>query len=242
MIELPLIFVTGFLGSSHCVGMCGPIALVLGTNQHRFGSNLGRQLVFTLGRIFTYSFLGLVASFTGWWLLRQPLAFINLQSALSIVAGTVLVILGLSYVGLLRVPAAWLAPVVSCTSAKWLKTLLTTPGYTTALLAGVFTGFIPCGLVYAMLGIAATTGDPAQGLFTMIAFGLGTAPLMILAGCGGSLLSHAARGRILRVAALCVIAAGLITIARGAGLIHASPHILNDVLPHHESVRDTLCW
>lgn len=242
MIELPLIFVTGFLGSSHCVGMCGPLALVLGTNQNRFRANLGQQIVFTLGRIFTYSFLGLLASFTGWWLLRQPLTFINLQSALSIVAGTVLVILGLSYVGLIRIPAGWLAPVVSCTSANWLKTLLTAPGYTTALLAGVFTGFIPCGLVYAMLGIAATTGNLAQGWLTMVAFGLGTAPLMILAGCGGSLLSHAARGRILRVAALCVIAAGLITIARGAGLIHVSPHIFTGSQSHDPTSSGTFCW
>lgn len=225
MIELPLIFVAGFLGSSHCVGMCGPLALALSANKNRARTNVGRQLVFTLGRIFTYSFLGVVAAFTGWWLLRQPLTFINVQSVLSIVAGAVLVVLGLSYAGVLRIPNSWLTPVTSCASAMWLKTLIMGPGYTTALLAGVFTGFIPCGLVYAMLGIAATTGNLAQGWLTMVAFGLGTAPLMILAGSGGALLSHATRGRILRVAALCVIAAGLITIARGAGLIHGASHV-----------------
>jgi sulfite exporter TauE/SafE len=225
MTELPLIFIGGFLGSSHCISMCGPLALALGANQNRVRTNVCRQLVFTLGRILTYSFLGVVASYTGWWLLQQPQTFINVQSVLSIVAGAVLVVLGLSYAGTIRFPTGWLSPATLCTSAKWLKTLLMGPGYTTALLAGVFTGFIPCGLVYALLGIAATTGDLAQGWLTMVAFGLGTAPLMLLAGGGGTLLSHVARGRVLKIAATCVVVMGVISIARGAGLIHGSSHV-----------------
>jgi hypothetical protein len=65
---------------------------------------------------------------------------------------------------------------------------------------------------------------------------------MILAGSGGALLSHAARGRILRLAALCVIAAGLITIARGAGLIHVSPHITSGTPSHASTTGGTFCW
>jgi uncharacterized protein len=219
MTDLPFIFIGGFLGSSHCIGMCGPLALALGANQSRVRANVCRQLVFTAGRIFTYSSIGAAAAFGGWWLGRLPSPVINVQAVLSIAAGVALVLLGLSYVGLLRVPSGWWLPASSCTSAKWLKTLLTGPGYTSALLAGVFTGFIPCGLVYAFLAYAASTGNIAQGWLTMVVFGLGTAPLMVLAGCGGTLLSHTARGRTLKIAAWCVIVTGLISIARGAGHI-----------------------
>jgi len=219
MTELPLIFLGGFLGSSHCIGMCGPLALALGANQNRVRTNVCRQLVFTVGRIFTYSFIGAAAAFSGWWLGRLPSTMINVQALLSIAAGVALVLLGLSYAGLLHVPSARWLPASSCTSAKWLKTLLMGPGYTSALLAGVFTGFIPCGLVYAFLAYAASTGDVARGWLTMVVFGLGTAPLMVLAGCSGTLLSHTARGRALKIAAWCVIVTGVISIARGAGYI-----------------------
>ena len=219
MTELPLIFIGGFLGSSHCVGMCGPLALALGANQARARKNVARQFVFTIGRIFTYCFLGVVAAFSGWWLVRQPATIVNVQAVLSILAGSFLVVMGLSYAGQLRIPAGWWSPVTSCASAQWLKTLLTGPGYTSALLAGVFTGFIPCGLVYAFLAIAASTADIGRGVLIMSAFGAGTAPLMILAGCGGTLLSHTARGRVLRIAAWCVVVAGILSIARGAGFI-----------------------
>jgi len=81
MTELPLIFLGGLLGSSHCIGICGPLALALGANQSQLRTNLARQLVFSAGRIFTYSFGGAVAAFSGWWLTQRPLAVIDCTSA-----------------------------------------------------------------------------------------------------------------------------------------------------------------
>jgi sulfite exporter TauE/SafE len=219
MTELPLIFVGGLLGSAHCVGMCGPLALALGANQMTLRTNLRRQLFFSAGRVFTYGFCGGVAAFSGWWLARRPLAFVNVQATLSIIAGVALVFLGLSAAGLL--PSRFQLGTASqpCSAARGLKTLLTGPGLLSALLAGVFTGFIPCGLVYAFLAYAASTGNVLAGWLTMVAFGLGTMPMMILAGSGGSLLTLTARNRAIRIAAWCVVVTGVITIARGAGYI-----------------------
>jgi sulfite exporter TauE/SafE len=217
MIELPLVFVGGLLGSAHCIGMCGPLALALGADQVTLRSNLRRQLVFSAGRVFTYGFCGSVAALTGWWLAQRPLAFVNVQATLSLIAGVALVLVGLSAAGWLpiRLPMRTNSP--SCSAARGFKTLLTGQSLLSALLAGVFTGFIPCGLVYAFLAYAATTGDVLAGWLTMVAFGLGTMPMMVLAGSGGSLLSFTARNRALRIAAWCVVVTGLITIARGAG-------------------------
>jgi sulfite exporter TauE/SafE len=227
MIEFPLIFIGGLLGSSHCIGMCGPLALALGANQTRLRANLVRQLVFSVGRICTYGFGGAAAAFTGWWLARSPLAVVNVQAILSVVAGMALVILGLSAAGLLPAISKFLWANQSCSAAKWFKTLLADSGLLSALLAGVFTGFIPCGLVYAFLAYAASTGSVIDGWLTMVAFGVGTVPLMVLTGSGATILNLSARARALKIAAWCVIVTGLISIARGTGHIEW----LSDSLP-----------
>jgi sulfite exporter TauE/SafE len=146
------------------------------------------------------------------------------QSALAILAGVALVLLGLKTAWLLpRLRFGGFAP-QPCTALAGLKTLLTSPGLLAAFLAGIFTGFIPCGLVYAFLAVAASSGDVVRGWLTMVTFGAGTVPLMVLVGSGGSLMSVAMRARILRFAAACVVVVvGLISIARGAGYLTLSP-------------------
>jgi len=218
--QLPLVFLGGLLGSAHCVGMCGPLALALGANQDRLRTNLGRQLLFSGGRICTYGFGGALAAYGGIWLTQRSVSFVNAQAALAVVAGVVLVALGLSTAGLLpRIVPRRFAP-SSCVAASSFKALLTAPSRTSAFLAGVFTGFIPCGLVYAFLAYAASAGNVLQGWATMVAFGAGTVPLMVLVGSGGTLLSISARSKLLKIAACCVVLTGLISVARGAGHLH----------------------
>ena len=74
--------------------------------------------------------------------------------------------------------------------------------------------------MYAFLAYAAATGDALRGWLTMGTFGLGTAPLMILAGSGGNVLSLAVRARTLQIAAWCVVATGVIALFRGAGFLN----------------------
>ena len=91
------------------------------------------------------------------------------------------------------------------------------------LLAGVLTGFLPCGLVYGYLALASSSASIRDGLLTMCLFGAGTGPLMILAGTGASLVSHAARRNLMRISAACVVLTGLISIVRGALFIQLTP-------------------
>ena len=76
-------------------------------------------------------------------------------------------------------------------------------------------GFMPCGLVYAYLALATSRHDPWRASLTMIAFGLGTVPLMVMTGAGLSLVSPSRRQFVLRLAAWCVVVTGLIAVARG---------------------------
>ena len=102
------------------------------------------------------------------------------------------------------------------------KTIFGAHGWSSLLLAGVFTGFIPCGLVYAFLFKAASTGSVWAGWITMATFGLGTIPLMVLVGYGGRFLSLVGRRRLFQVAAWCIVVTGIISIARGAAQFPAT--------------------
>jgi sulfite exporter TauE/SafE len=217
MTELTLVFLGGLLGSSHCVGMCGGFALAIGVGPHDLASNVLRQLTYTLGRIATYSFLGVVAGFGGFWLSRRAGALINVQAGLSILAGGLLVFQGLLSLGLFprRVHRAAGFGGTPCLAGTFVGPFLTARGWSNVLLAGVLTGFLPCGLVYGFLSLASSSASLVHGLLTMLAFGAGTAPIMILTGAGGSILSHSARRHLMRVAAVCVLLTGLISLARG---------------------------
>jgi sulfite exporter TauE/SafE len=217
MIELPLVFLGGLLGSAHCVGMCGGFALSIGISSRGFAANLGRQLVYTSGRIFTYSFFGVVAGYMGLWLASRAHWWLNAQAALSLVAGVLLAGQGLLALG--WVPRHFVPKGATggsfCLAGTFVGQFLMSPRWSHVLLAGVFTGFLPCGLVYGFLALASSSASVWDGLLTMSLFGAGTAPLMILAGTGSALLSYATRRSLLNVSAVCVSLTGLISIARG---------------------------
>jgi sulfite exporter TauE/SafE len=105
---------------------------------------------------------------------------------------------------------------------KFFGPLLAARDWRGVFLAGVFTGFLPCGLVYAFLAVAATASHLWEGALRMTLFGLGTVPLMVIAGVGGNALGLAARRHVFRVAAICVALAGVVSIVRGAMFIYTN--------------------
>ena len=237
MLELPLIFLGGLLGSAHCVGMCGGFAVMIGAGAHSWRTNLARQCVYSGGRIFTYASLGAVVGYAGLRLAQEMPRVVNAQALFAFLAGMFLIVQGLISAGILsrrRLSLAGMAPgrgtasghapaIASCLAGGTLGSLLRTPGSQAAFLAGMLTGFLPCGLVYAYLALATSTNDPLVGSATMLAFGLGTLPLMILTGAGMSLVSPAKRQIVLRLAAWCVVATGVIAVVRGAYALNLAP-------------------
>jgi sulfite exporter TauE/SafE len=218
MIELPLIFLAGILGSSHCLGMCGPFAIAIGSRGKSWRGKLARQAIYTCGRVFTYAILGAVAGYAGWRLANHSGWLRNSASVLAIVAGLFLLYQGLLAAGVLRRRAVRATATV-CWGPTMLATFLHTPVWTNVFLAGLFTGLLPCGLVYGFLALAASSSNLARGVVVMVAFGLGTAPIMIVTGTGASLLSLRWRKTMYRVAAWCVVVTGILSIGRGAGFL-----------------------
>ena len=217
MIEWPLLMLSGVLGSAHCLGMCGPFALVIGSGSPNVRSNLVRQLCYSAGRIFTYAVLGAAAAFLGLRIATALAGWTNVPAILAIVAGLLLLMQGLLATGVL--PSRGVSGAVSCPGAAGFKALLQARGLTEVFLAGLFTGLLPCGLLYGMLALAASTHSVGRGLGTMVAFGLGTVPAMVATGLGGSLLGIAARRHLHTIAAWCLVLTGLVSIARGAGYL-----------------------
>jgi sulfite exporter TauE/SafE len=225
MIELPLVFLAGILGSSHCVGMCGGFAVMIGITHGDWRRNLGAQLAYSAGRIVTYCVLGAAAGQLGMRLERIAGTWLNLPALLSILAGLFLIVEGLASAGFdlrkWRIPAAAQTP--RCTVIPLMASLLRIPGAQNAFAAGLLTSLIPCGLVYAVLSLAATSGNFATGMLVMGVFGLGTVPLMLVTGVTASLLTLVQRRRLMYVAAWSVVLTGCITVARGAGVIDLHP-------------------
>ena len=217
MIELPFVFVAGLLGTAHCIGMCGPFTIAIGGRAKSLSHNVARQAWYSAGRIFTYAFLGGAAGFGGWRLAQMFPGLVNLPAILAIAAGGFLIYQGLAALKLL--PKRMTVGHTTCLAAGMFKTFLTGKSSTQVFLAGLLTGFLPCGLLYGMLALAASTRNVGWGALLMACFGLGTTPLMMLLGSGSSLLTFASRKYLYQAAAWCVVVAGVVSLARGFGFI-----------------------
>ena len=172
---------------------------------------------------------GAMAGYGG-WRLGRTLPLIHAQSWLAVLAGVLLIVQGLTASGLWRrvMPRGQPHP---CFSSGLFAPFLIAPRLANVLLAGVLNGLLPCGLVYAYLALATSTESMISGFVLMALFGLGTLPIMVLTGCGGTLLSLAGRRRLLHVAACCVIITGSLSIVRGVAFLQHDAQVAHASCP-----------
>lgn len=203
MLELlPLLVsatILGLLGGGHCLGMCGGLmgALSLAIPPEQRSRRLRLLLAYNLGRIFSYATAGLLIGLGGWAVANSPAA-----SALRIVAALLLIAMGLYlagwWSGLTRLEAVgqglWrhLQPIAS--------RLLPVDSLPRALLLGALWGWLPCGLVYSTLLWAASQGNALDSALLMLAFGIGTWPLLLATGLAAERLTAWLRRRHVRIA------------------------------------------
>lgn len=221
-LELGAAFLLGLLGSAHCVGMCGPIALALSGGPDSRPRFLYSRSLYNAGRVVTYAALGVPFGLFG-----HALRLAGWQQGLSIAAGVALLIGAVFY---LRGAPGWWHP--SGTLATWtvgMKQLwgrLITRRSAGALFGlGLLNGLLPCGLVYAALTGAAATGSAAGGALFMLLFGLGTFPMMLAISVFGHAIGPALRQRLQRLipAGLALVAGLLILRGLGLGIPYVSP-------------------
>jgi uncharacterized protein len=218
MTPLWLTMLGGLLGSSHCVGMCGGFAAIVGLRTGSMAGNVRAQLIYSAGRLMSYTTLGAIAGFAGHRLSDSLPKMINVPAVMCLGAGLFLVREGLMATGLFARPVTGTST-TGCLLGPLFSSILKRPGARNTFAAGIITGLLPCGLVYAFVSLAASSGDMLLGGSTMLAFGLGTVPLMVVTGCGAALLSWTARQRLWKVAAWSVVMTGLLTVVRGVGFL-----------------------
>lgn len=211
-------FLAGILGGVHCIGMCGGIVGALAAASR--GNAIARHLAFNAGRITSYGVAGAAMGAAGALLaMAGPLHVA--QVALFVVANGLMLGLGL-YIG------GWGRAVVKLEglgATLWRRiepvrrALYPVDSTVKALGAGAAWGWVPCGLVYGMLPLAAASGGPGQGALVMMAFGLGTLPHLLLAGFGAQrVLALRNRLWVRRAAGLLIVALAMVGFARVPGL------------------------
>lgn len=213
-----LIFFIGLLGALHCAGMCGGLVMACGM---RLGGGFSFSLPYNLGRITSYSVLGLIMGLLGKSLIAAGL-FGRFQSVLPVIAGAFMVIVGLDLLGVtpkhLKSLTAGLFPraVSGLLISGQLK-----KERPSAFVLGALNGLIPCGFLYAAGVKAASTADPVKGLLVMAALGAGTfMPMLFIGSLSGIMLKF--RSNLLSTASsVLIIALGFKSIFyAAAGHIH----------------------
>ncbi len=220
--ELWLAFMLGLAGSAHCAGMCGPIALALPTGGRRGLALVPNRVAYNLGRVTTYCLMGVVFGLIG-----RSLALAGVQRWVSIGLG-VAILVGL-FVARARALAIGIAVPVA-----WLKSALGRLLHQQTLVSqyslGMLNGLLPCGLVYIACVGAAATGGLLSGVEYMLAFGLGTAPMMLALGLAGQALPVGFRLRLQKLIPVCLALVAVLLILRGLalGIPYLSPDLTGD--------------
>lgn len=228
-----LLLTTGLLtGLSHCVGMCGPLVSMFAVRCRAEGQDLSTSLViYQLGRLTTYLLFGALAGTIGLALRFTTMGTMGTmdamglkpQSILSILIGFLMLLMGLNLLGVL--PHSYYSASLARRISRWMRFFLSTKHPLAPFALGITNGLLPCGAVYAMTLMAATSASPWRGASIMLIFGLGTLPSMLGIGLFASKLSLHLRRNMYRIAAMLVMLVGLQLTLRGLALSGVVSHL-----------------
>lgn len=217
-LTLPAAFLVGLLGGVHCVGMCGGIVGALSgglasgirLSRWRFLSAL---LAYNSGRIISYGLAGLLLGFLG-----QQVGALKIFGTFPVgrvVGGVFMILFGFYLAGwwrallVLEKAGAHLWKLIEPLGRRFIPV----QGSGQAFMLGLVWGWLPCGMVYAVLALALASGSVLYGGLVMLVFGLGTLPLMVSMGFAIGALTRVLRGRILHtLAGVTVMLFGLYTL------------------------------
>jgi len=202
----------GLMGSLHCIGMCGGLvaAVSMGVKEKRWQG----LLVYQLGRITTYAWMGALVGGLGVGL--HDLGGSMLQQGLALLAGFLMVIFGLNLAGWLPDPLHRLSRFVSARIGliQLGRSLAAHARMRGWFALGLANGFLPCGLVYAALAMALASGQVVHASLMMLAFGMGTIPAMMLLPSLLQRLSPELRLNSMRLAGVLMLALGVMMVWR----------------------------
>ena len=207
-------FLFGLISSFHCIGMCGPIAMMLPVERNNPAKKVIQVMTYHLGRLTAYGSIGLLFG-----LLGKGFFLAGIQQQLSILVGVAMILV-------ILVPEKVLArynfskPVYRLISRikQNLGSHFKNKSFKSLFIIGVLNGFLPCGMVYVALFGAIAMQSAGFGVLYMVLFGLGTVPLMSSVVYINSFITVSIRNKIQRVIPYVGVVIGLLFILRGLGL------------------------
>lgn len=207
-------FFFGLISSLHCIGMCGPIALMLPVERNNPAKKTTQIVTYHLGRLAAYATIGLIFGLIG-----KGFFLAGMQQKLSI-------FIGISIIVVILIPERTFAqynfskPVFKLISK--VKTKLggqfKNRSYKSLFTIGLLNGFLPCGMVYVALFGAIAMQSAGFGVLYMILFGLGTVPMMSSVVYLNSFLTVSIRNKIQKAIPYVGVLIGVLFILRGLGL------------------------
>jgi len=207
-------FIFGLISSFHCIGMCGPIAMMLPVDRSNQAKKVTQILTYHLGRLTAYATIGLVFGLVG-----RGLYLAGFQQKMSI-------FIGVAMIAIVLIPEKVFAeynfskPVFKLISKikNSLGSHFKNKSYKSLFTIGLLNGFLPCGMVYVALFGAIAMQNELYGVSYMILFGLGTVPLMSGMVFLQSFLTVSVRNKIQKIIPFVAVIIGILFIFRGLGL------------------------
>lgn len=211
----------GFLGSFHCIGMCGPIALSIPVKRTSPFSLISGSLIYNSGRIITYVTMGFLFGLIG-----KGFVMAGWQNILSIALGVLILTMLLLPNFSLPVKVGFFFHILERLKEQ-LRKLFGVHNVRSLLFIGLLNGLLPCGLVYLGIAGAIATGSAATGALFMAGFGLGTFPAMMTLTIIRDYINIRVREKIRKVVPVFVGCMAVLLILRGMnlGIPYISPSL-----------------
>ena len=180
MTSLYIAFSLGLLGSMHCVGMCGPLAIAFSSKAPSSkGQHLLHAMSYNIGRVLTYALIGVLFGIVG-----SFLVFTDIQKSLSILLGFIMIMSFVLHIDLERKLQTGLLSGFYRQVQQLIQRIASHAHRYPPFVLGAANGLLPCGLVYLALAGAIAGGSVLYGALFMLSFGLGTIPMMLLVVLG----------------------------------------------------------
>ena len=207
-------FIFGLISSLHCIGMCGPIAMMLPVDRSNQTKKTLQIFTYHLGRLAAYASIGFIFGLFG-----KGFSMAGLQQELSVLLGIIMIVIVVipEKVFIAYNFSKPIFKVISKIKAA-LGSQFKNKSYRSLFTIGLLNGFLPCGMVYVALFGAIAMQSPSLGILYMLLFGLGTVPMMSSVVYLNSFLTLPFRNKIQKVIPYVAVCIGILFILRGLGL------------------------
>lgn len=220
----------GLTSSLHCIGMCGPLALSIPVDRSNLQRRIVDNMTYHLGRIIAYAFLGMLIGMIGF-----SIRLFGWLQGLTILSGLIIILLAWKQ----YLPFKTKAQGVYTFFGNSMRHLRKLRGSKKLFLLGSLNGILPCGMVFAALTNAVLAENLAMSSLSMIAFGLGTFPALLLFNIlSGKFSLHINR----KLVPVFVSIIGLLIVFRGLnlGIPYLSPKLKPAIVQEQENCKPTM--